>query len=351
VNISIYSGDTIPTVLYEMNGETVYLTSHQKITISDLRVESGEIVIIKLGTIFKLKVQQFLFGNLKINIRLSRKEFFNVTTGLFGTFTDSIIDDFQLPNGTYYTLPNVDMPSKLLYTNWAIHWQVPHAYPSLFKYNAAIDENWMNHTCPHFLPAFESDDLSKFVSDSFFESIALYCSTSVDSKLYYQCLLEQVLMSKFIANVTQLRESIVDLNAVFNQQKQLHNEVPVFPAGSGSKLYHLYQWHQLNISLRAIDPEGSPIQYNVHSIPPGSLFNASSGYLSWYATSFGYYVVNMSASDGVNTIFRTFGINVTVPWTPNPSQVPTAEPSAKPSPITSRFPTTITPSFEPTYSL
>jgi len=181
-----------------------------------------------------------------MNIILSRKEFFNATTGSFGTFTDSTEDDFQLPNGSYYSLPlHTEMPSQLLYEHWATHWQVPHAYPSLFKYDAAKKEDWTNHTCPQFLPAFESDDLRGlgFVSDSVVTSVEVFCSTAVDAALYYQCLLENILMYRFIPDMKQRRESIVDLNDIFQQQKQLHNEVPAFPMGS--QLYHLYQWHRI----------------------------------------------------------------------------------------------------------
>jgi hypothetical protein len=191
------------------------------------------------------------------------------------------------------------MPSKLLYEHWATHWQVPHAYPSLFPYDAARNEGWTNHTCPLFLPAFESDDLRGFVSESFFATAAEFCSTAVDSALYFQCLLEQVLMHRFVRDTQQLRESIVDLNDIFQQQKRLHNEVPAFAAGS--RLYQVYQWCHLNLSLLATDPEGSPIQYAVHAVPADSLFNTSTGGFSWYAgaASQGLHVVNISASDGV----------------------------------------------------
>jgi hypothetical protein len=154
-------------------------------------------------------------------------------------------------------------------------------------------------------------------------------------------------MYRFVLDMKQLRESIVDLNDIFQQQKQLHNEVPAFPMGS--QLYHLYQWHHLNLSLRATDPEGSPIQYVVNALPPDSLFNISSGLFSWYAASKGLYVVNISASDGVSTIFRIFGINVTVPWTLQPSAAPTIAPTAEPSPISTSHPTTSAPTAEPTY--
>ena len=101
--ISIFSGEKRPSVRYDIAGETVFLAARQKVSIApDLRVEAGDIVIVRLGTVFKLKVQQFSLGNLKMNVLLSRKEFFNATTGLFGTFTDSAADDFRLPNGSYY---------------------------------------------------------------------------------------------------------------------------------------------------------------------------------------------------------------------------------------------------------
>ena len=349
--ISIFSGEKRPSVRYDIAGETVFLAARQKVSIApDLRVEAGDIVIVRLGTVFKLKVQQFSLGNLKMNVLLSRKEFFNATTGLFGTFTDSAADDFRLPNGSYYALPrSVEMPSKLLYEHWATHWQVPHAYPSLFPYDAARNEGWTNHTCPLFLPAFESDDLRGFVSESFFATAAEFCSTAVDSALYFQCLLEQVLMHRFVRDTQQLRESIVDLNDIFQQQKRLHNEVPAFAAGS--RLYQVYQWCHLNLSLRATDPEGSPIQYAVHAVPADSLFNSSTGGFSWYAgaASQGLHVVNISASDGVHTISRVFGINVTVLRTPGPSPAPTADPSAEPSPLATSRPTSAAPTVEPTY--
>lgn len=353
VNVSVISSSPYPKVVVQVGSSTVFLRDGTNTSISAIfRIELTEnVVTVTVAYSLTMKITQSSsngFFNLDLTLT---DEYEGEISGLYGTYSDSILDDFTLPDGRILITPPTT--TEQIYDNFGLYWQVD-ASGSAFYYDSFAGESWESHVCPTFVPY--SSGLTSILTTAEYNSISGTCGLlTTNANLFEQCMVEGGLMKDVIPDITQRLQSIQVIDAITTTQTSLISQPPVFVAPSTTS-YIVQVGYNFSIYFHAVDPTGLYfLNYSASLLPTESYFNANNQTFYWNPTNVSHQNViikvtngNESAAIGVDLIATIFYPSSSPSG--QPSSSPTSSPSIVPSSQPSSFPTNPTsqPSSTPT---